>query len=192
MPCLLALMAAGCDRQSPPSGQANAGIAATNGIASDEVAPSGAPAAAAVGIDRSHKGEAAPTAAFKGPDGTPTSLATFRGKPVLVNLWATWCGPCVAELPTLDAAARGLKGKVAVIAVSQDTQRTAGVPAFLTAHGAASLKPYIDDQMALSMGYGANLPTTILFDAAGREVWRWNGGNDWAGAKAKALIDEAS
>ena len=145
-----------------------------------------------VGIDRSHRGQSAPTTRFKGPDGKPVSLADFRGKPVLVNLWATWCGPCVAELPTLDRAAKTWDGKVAVIAVSQDTQRTDTVPAFLAAHGANTLEPYLDDAMALSLGYGANLPTTILYDSSGREKWRWNGGNDWSSDATRALIAEAS
>lgn len=162
---------------------------------SDEVAPSGnaiaAPAAPQTGIDRSHAGEAAPTVTFKKQDGSPTSLADFRGKPVLMNLWATWCGPCVAELPTLNAAAAALTGKVHVLAISQDTTKAAGVPQFLADHGAKALAPYVDDQMALSLGYGANLPTTILFDSSGKEVWRWHGGNDWSSASARALIAEA-
>ena len=125
----------------------------------------------------------------KGPDGKPTTLAAFKGKPVLVNLWATWCGPCIAELPTLEALAK--RGTVRVAAISQDTQGADKVPAFLKAHGAPSLTPYVDDQMALSLGWNANLPTTVLFDSAGKEVWRWKGGNDWAGADAAKLIAEA-
>ena len=195
IPCLLTLglLVGACDRQSPAARQDDA-IAAAN-VTSDEVTSgevvAAGPDAPRIGLDRSHKGEAAPTTSFQGPGGKPTTLAAFRGKPVLMNLWATWCGPCVAELPTLEAAAKALDGKVAVIAVSQDTQRTAGVPAFLTAHGAATLKPYLDAGMAMSLGYGANLPTTILFDAGGREVWRWNGGNDWTSARTRALIAEA-
>jgi len=180
--CLLALSAAGCDRQSQPSAQANASAPSP-----DEA--SGATAAAAVGLDRSHKGEAAPTTTFKDANGKPTTLAAFRGKPVLVNLWATWCGPCVAELPTLEALAK--RGTVRVAAISQDTGAAAKVPDFLKAHGAPSLTPYLDDKMALSLGWNANLPTTILFDSAGKEVWRWNGGNDWNGAAAAALIAAA-
>ncbi|PMW91389.1 thioredoxin, partial [Pseudomonas sp. FW215-R2] len=75
--------------------------------------------AATHAIDRSHKGEAAPTVSFEGPDGKPMTLAAFTGKPVLVNLWATWCGPCVKEMPTLDAAA----ATIPVATISQDKDR---------------------------------------------------------------------
>ena len=185
--CLLALTAAGCDRQSPPPEQANAQANAT--AASPDEA-TGATSTAQIGVDRSHKGDAAPATVFKDAAGKPTTLAAFKGKPVLVNLWATWCGPCVAELPTLEALAKS--GKVRVAAISQDTGAAAKVPAFLKEHGAPTLTPYLDDKMALSTGWSANLPTTILFDSAGKEVWRWNGGNDWNGAAAAKLIAEAS
>jgi len=184
--CLLALTAAGCDRQSPPPEQANAQANAT--AASPDEA-TGATSTAQIGVDRSHKGEAAPATVFKDAAGKPTTLAAFKGKPVLVNLWATWCGPCVAELPTLEALAKS--GKVRVAAISQDTGAAAKVPAFLKEHGAPTLTPYLDDKMALSTGWSANLPTTILFDSAGKEVWRWNGGNDWNSAAAAKLIAEA-
>lgn len=199
--CLLlaATGIAACDRQSPAPAQANvvdATATTADEVTSDEAtAPAATTPAAATpqtGIDRSHKGEAAPATTFKGPDGKPTTLAAFQGKPVLMNLWATWCGPCVAELPTLNAAAAALDGKVHVLAISQDTQKAASVPQFLADHGAKALAPYVDDQMALSLGYGANLPTTILFDSTGKEVWRWHGGNEWTSPAARALIAEAS
>ena len=184
--CLLALTAAGCDRQSPPPEQANAQANAT--AASPDEA-TGATSTAQIGVDRSHRGDAAPATVFKDAAGKPTTLAAFKGKPVLVNLWATWCGPCVAELPTLEALRKS--GKVRVAAISQDTGAAAKVPAFLKEHGAPTLTPYLDDKMALSTGWSANLPTTILFDSAGKEVWRWNGGNDWNSAAAAKLIAEA-
>src|SRR4051812_37816274 len=86
--------------------------------ATNETAPA-AQAGPVKGADRSHKGTPAPDATFNDPDGNQTSLAEFSGNPVLVNLWATWCAPCVKELPTLDRLS-GAK-HIAVVAVSQDS-----------------------------------------------------------------------
>ena len=83
------------------------------------------------GVDRSHKAKPAPDAAFKDPDGEDASLADFRGKPLLVNLWATWCAPCVKELPTLDRLSRSNGGALRVLAISQDMGPHPSVEAFL-------------------------------------------------------------
>lgn len=192
--CLLAALAtAACDRQSPAPTQAN--VATPDEVTSDEVAPDDSPAVTESGpksgeADRSHKGEPAPALAFKAPDGKPTTLAAFRGKPVLLNLWATWCAPCVREMPSLDATAAALDGKVQVFAVSQDMD-TAKVAPFFADRKLARLTPYADPDLGLSLHYKANLPTTILYDAQGNEVWRVLGALDWTGEKARALIAEA-
>src|SRR3954470_17213999 len=96
------------------------------------------------GAHRDHKGEAAPAAVFTGPDGKPAKLDDFKGKPVLVNLWATWCAPCVKELPTLDKLAAG--GAIQVLAVSQDSGPHPSVVAFLQDHHIGTLKPYQDSK----------------------------------------------
>jgi thiol-disulfide isomerase/thioredoxin len=169
----LALLVAGCDRAAPPAGQP------------DEVtaAPVGAPAAA--GLDRSHKGEAAPAVPFAAPDGKQVTLASFTGKPLLVNLWATWCAPCIKELPSLASAK--FDG-VQVLAISQDLE-AAKVKPFLDARG-LKLAPYVDTKLGLSTAYAANLPVTILYDAAGKEVWRRTGAYDWASADARKEVAE--
>lgn len=184
--CLLPLAAiAGCDRKSDAPAQANVARIDEVAPAPDEVAS--APGKAADKLDRSHKGETAPALAFQAPDGKPATLASFAGKPVLVNLWATWCGPCVAELPTLDALAKS--GKVRVAAVAQDLDPSKVAP-FLKGRG-LSLAAYRDPKLGLSLAYQANLPTTILFDARGSEVWRMTGAYEWNTPAAATLIAEA-
>lgn len=187
--CLPGLMVAGCDKQSPAPEQA--GNTSSGEVSSGEVTAAPAPEAPkpAGAVDRAHKGEAAPALGFTTLDGKPTTLADFRGKPVLVNLWATWCGPCVAEMPTLATTAERLKGKVAVIAVSQ-TDGAAKVTPFLAGRKLDALPVYLDPKLGLSTHYRANLPTTILYDATGKEIWRVTGGFDWAGAEAQKLLAE--
>ena len=194
--CLLGLMVAGCDKQSPAPEQAantSSGEVSSDEVTGGEVAAAPAPEAPkpAGAVDRAHKGEAAPALGFTTLDGKPATLADFRGKPVLVNLWATWCGPCVAEMPTLAAKAERLKGKVAVIAVSQDLDGAAKVTPFLAGRKLDALPVYLDPKLGLSTHYRANLPTTILYDATGKEIWRVTGGFDWAGAEAQKLLAEA-
>lgn len=164
-----------CDRQSPPPEQA---------------AARPTPHAGGV-LDRSHRGEGVPATAFAAPDGKRVTLADFRGGPVLLNLWATWCAPCVAEMPQLDALAARMAGKLTVLTVSQDLEGAAKVGPFFAKGGFKAIKPYLDDQAALSIGYQANLPTTILYDSTGAEVWRYSGGQDWGAPTAAALIAEA-
>jgi thiol-disulfide isomerase/thioredoxin len=143
------------------------------------------------GVHRDHKGEPPPAVVFNDPDGKETSLKAFAGKPTLVNLWATWCAPCVKELPTLDRLAQAEKGELNVITVSQDSGPHASVEAFLKSHKIATLQSYQDPKMALSGAAGADvLPTSILYDASGKEVWRYVGDQDWTSAEAARLLGE--
>jgi len=144
------------------------------------------------GVDRSHKGKVAPAVTFNDPDGTATGLGNFSGKPTLVNLWATWCAPCVKELPTLDRLAGAHNGDLNVVAVSQDDGPHASVVAFLQANKITNLDPFQDPKMALSGALGPDtvLPTTILYDANGKEVWRYVGDLDWTSAEAAKLLAE--
>jgi thiol-disulfide isomerase/thioredoxin len=147
------------------------------------------------GVDRGHKGQPAPTVSFKNPDGGEIALKNFRGTPVLVNLWASWCAPCVKELPTLDKLAQShdIDGALGVIAVSQDSGDQSGVVAFLKKLNIKDLGAYHDSGMALSGALGPDtvLPTTILIDANGKEVWRYVGDLDWTSPEAAKLIAEA-
>jgi thiol-disulfide isomerase/thioredoxin len=145
------------------------------------------------GVDRTHKGKPEPDVSFKDPDGGDTSLAELEGKPVLVNLWATWCAPCVKELPTLDKLAQSKGGNLQVAAISQDMGPHPSVVAFLDSHKIANLEAYQDPKMALSGALGADvvLPTSILYDANGKEVWRYVGDLDWTSPEAAKLLAEA-
>ncbi|MEO8454002.1 MAG: TlpA disulfide reductase family protein [Sphingomicrobium sp.] len=163
--------------------------------ADQQAANQAAPAAEAgpvKGVDRTHKGKPAMDATFSDPDESETSLAEFAGKPVLLNLWATWCGPCVKELPTLDRLAGARKG-LTVLAVSQDSGPHASVEAFLASHKIVNLAAYQDSKSSLSGALGPDtvLPTTILFDGNGKEVWRYVGDLDWTSPEAARLLAEA-
>jgi thiol-disulfide isomerase/thioredoxin len=185
---MLTALAGGCDRQDSSKEQANVAAVAPATAAQAAGHRDGEKVAVdSLGaLDRSHKGEAAPTLAFEGPDGKPMTLAAFAGHPVLVNLWATWCGPCVAEMPTLDAAAATFP----IATISQDKDRPT-VDAYFKAKGFKNLKPYLDSKLGFSVGFNASLPTSILYDASGHEVWRMAGGMDWTTPTAKALLAEA-
>lgn len=171
-------LVAGCDRQKPPAPQG------------EQPATAGQQA----GVDRSRRGKPAPDVPFKDPDGGEISLADFHGVPTLVNLWATWCGPCVKELPTLDklAESHAIDGQLDIIAVSQDMAAQGSVKAFLAKLGIEHVGAFHDDNMALTGALGVEvMPTTILYGADGREIWRYVGDLDWTGEEAARLLAEA-
>ena len=142
-------------------------------------------------VDRSQRGKPLPAFTLSDPAGKTLVLPEQTGKPLLINLWATWCAPCVAELPTLEALAA--KGQVRVLTVSQDMSDPAKVTQFLAERGGPSLEPWLDPENDLSFHYGSGtLPTTIYYDAQGREVWRFVGEQDWAGEDAAKLLAETA
>lgn len=178
-PIAAALLAlAACQQKAPEQPAANEAAAAPEGVG-------------VKGVHREHKGEPALAGTFTDPDGKPVTLGAFKGKPVLVNLWATWCAPCVKELPTLDRLAAS--ARVEVLAVSQDSGPHASVVAFLKEHQIGKLAPYQDPKMALSGALGPDtvLPTSILIGADGKEVWRYVGDLDWTSPEAAKLLAEA-
>ena len=136
--------------------------------------------------------EAKPTAsaAFADADGGAASLADFRGKVVLVNVWATWCAPCVREMPTLDRLEAALGGEdFAVVAIAVDRQGLPAVARFYDTYGIADLPPFVDPSYAVPRALGVvGLPTTLLLDRAGREIGRLVGGAEWDSPEAIALI----
>lgn len=114
-------------------------------------------------------------------DGTPLGPDPFGGKVTLLNVWATWCAPCVKEMPSLDRLQARLGGdRFAVVAVSVDRGGAAKVAPFVAKTGIAHLTPLLDpnsrSMQALTL---RGLPTTLLIDAAGREVARLEGAAEW-------------
>lgn len=177
---LLYLLAA-CQRDAPSPQPAN------------QTAEAETPAGPVKGVDRSRKGQSAPEVTFSDPDGGEIEMADFKGVPTLINLWASWCAPCIKELPTLDklAARHDREGDFGVVTVSQDTAPQSSVVAFLEKLKVPRLGAYHDPKMALSGALGVEvMPTTVLYDAEGREVWRYIGDLDWSGAEAARLLAE--
>ena len=197
MTLLLLAGLAACDRQSPHAGQANAN--GSSAVSSDEVQPAAAGSAKgefSYTIDRSKAGTPAPSFAFENPQGGKASLQDFAGRPLLVNLWATWCAPCVAEMPTLDALAAKSDSEddrsLAVLTISQDVQGQAAIRPFFAKHKLPHLKGWTDPENKLGLGYATGvLPTTILYDSKGKEVARVVGAMDWNGTEAAELIAAA-
>lgn len=180
-PLLFSLFAAGCDTE--PAARR-----------SEAPAPSSAAGAEKQGtgrLDRSHAGQSAPTILFQDPAGEPASIADFAGQPLLLNLWATWCGPCVVEMPSLDALA-ARNPRIKVLALSQDMDGEK-VDAFFAQREFAKLEPFLDAELSMMAALQVStLPTTILYDSQGREVWRMTGMEDWTGPRATALLAEAA
>jgi thiol-disulfide isomerase/thioredoxin len=166
------LLLAGCDRPAEAPAQ-----------------PVEAARGAAGTVERRFAGTPIPALQFADPAGNTLDLGAQDG-PVLVNLWATWCAPCVKEMPQLDALAGELEGEVRVLTISQDIRGAEVVAPFFAKGGYTRLEPWLDPDAALSAQFTSEgvLPLTILFDAGGKEVLRVTGGYDWGTPEAAALI----
>lgn len=189
-----------------------AGLAGIYGIANwngNAVEASCKPAAAlAARLTPLMRGEVAALAPAKHPirlanltfldaKGQPRSLADWKGRTVLLNLWATWCVPCKTEMPALDALQQKLGGpQFEVVAVNIDTRNPEKPRAWLKETGIAKLGYYADPQARIFQdlkvaGRAFGMPTTILVDASGCEVATLAGPAEWASGDAVKLIDAA-
>jgi thiol-disulfide isomerase/thioredoxin len=137
--------------------------------------------------------EALPEVRFQDANGTEKTLADWRGKVVLVNLWATWCAPCRKEMPALDNLQKELgSSKFEVVAISIDRTGLAGARKFLDETGVKNLALHADPTTKLSSVLKAvGLPVTVLIDAEGREIGRLVGPAEWDSEDAKRLIRAA-
>jgi thiol-disulfide isomerase/thioredoxin len=134
-------------------------------------------------------------AAFSFADGSGTTkdLSNWKGRVVLLNLWATWCGPCRKEMPEL-AKLQKLMGSAdfEVVALSEDLKGLEASATFLKEAGADNLALYIDQKAAaLAAIQSVGLPTTLLIDRNGKEVGRLLGPADWSSPEAQALVKAA-
>ncbi|MGH6981582.1 MAG: TlpA family protein disulfide reductase [Stellaceae bacterium] len=133
----------------------------------------------------------APEAAFNGRDGKPLHLADWRGHWVLLNLWATWCGPCVREMPSLDRMQKALGSAIAVVAISEDRGGLKVVEPFVTRLGVTSLIIGLDTpDGVLSHVKIRGLPTSFLIDPHGDIVAKLEGGSEWDKGPTLARLKE--
>jgi thiol-disulfide isomerase/thioredoxin len=137
-----------------------------------------------------------PDLTFLGVDGKQVKLSDFRGRTVLLNLWATWCVPCRKEMPALDQLARQAGDKFEVVAINLDTGDRQKPRRFLAEIGVAKLAYYEDPSTGVfqelkRLGRAPGLPTSILIDGQGCEIGYLAGPAEWASADALALVRAA-
>jgi thiol-disulfide isomerase/thioredoxin len=137
------------------------------------------------------------TIAFRDGDGKERALGDWKGKTVLLNLWATWCVPCKKEMPALDELQKKLGGPdFEVVAVNIDTRNPDKAKTWLTDTGIASLTYYADNSAKIfqdlkEKGRAFGMPTTILIDKNGCEVATLAGPAEWASGDAITFIEAA-
>lgn len=122
-------------------------------------------------------------------DGSEYRLSDWRGKYVLVNFWATWCAPCRAEMPALDALQGEFGGdKFEVVTIAIRSQKP-GMERFFEQTNVTNLPLFIDEAQALSRNMGVlGLPITVLIDPEGQEIARVRGDAEWYSDSARAII----
>ena len=127
---------------------------------------------------------------FTTADGTVRKLSDYAGKAVVLNLWATWCVPCVREMPSLDDLAKIVEGDgVVVLAVSSDRGGAAAVQRFYAERGIKNLPVLLDPRNELARAINVHgIPTTLLIDRAGNEVAVLEGAADWSSPDTVTVI----
>lgn len=132
----------------------------------------------------------APNITFVSPDGTEHHLADFRGHGMVINLWATWCAPCVAEMPSLAKLSKALApDDIAVLPLSSDHGGARAVEAFYQEHGITGLPVLLDPMSAAAHAWHARgIPTSFIIDKDGRERAKLEGSADWSTPEAAAIV----
>ena len=138
------------------------------------------------------EGERAPTVAFKDGAGRDARIADYKGKVVVLNLWATWCGPCRKEMPTLAALQALSAGKaIKVLPLSVDTAaKTAAAKAFIAQNAPLDFHQDLGPNLPFALKPPVlGFPTTVIFDKAGRERKRIQGDLDWSSPRVRRVLD---
>ena len=150
-----------------------------------------APPASLEPLKLTRPAKSVPSVVFAGVDGKLHTLDEFKGRLVLLNLWAPWCAPCVKELPALAALQKALpRDRFAVVAVDVGRDTVAEAGSFLAGHGARALPAYLDSNTSLFRAFGAyGLPLSILIDAKGREIARAEGPADWSAPESVRYLE---
>ena len=141
-------------------------------------------------FDLSQPPSPAPEISFSDLSGNTLGLEDFRGQVVLVNFWATWCAPCLRELPSLERLQAALsEDDFGLLAISIDREGGEKVSPFLEENGFDALPTYLDPTGGTATAFGVfGMPTTLLIDRQGRELGRYTGPAEWDEPEAVALI----
>ena len=132
----------------------------------------------------------APEVGFTDTAGKPASLGDFKGKPAVVNLWATWCQPCIKEMPSLARLQGRFAGVLTVAAIAEDHDGLKPVGPFIAKMKLEQLAVYLDPKADVAHAFHApGLPTSIVLDAKGRVVGRVEGAAEWDSAKMIAVLE---
>src|SRR5437763_10439961 len=132
----------------------------------------------------------APEVSFTDIAGNPVALADFAGKLVLLNLWATWCQPCLKEMPSLEKLQAGHEEGLIVAAISEDRGGANVVEPFVGKLGLAKVKIYLDPKSAVGHAFEVRgLPTTLVIDADGKVVGRVEGAAEWDSSKMLKVLE---
>jgi thiol-disulfide isomerase/thioredoxin len=136
-------------------------------------------------------GRTLPDVVMAGLNGPRRSLSSYRGRPLIINVWASWCGPCRAEAASLERLAWGEAGsRYVVIGISTDDDREAALKWLRSSN--ATVSHYIDSRLTLEHMLGASsIPLTVLVDADGRVVARFPGARQWDSAESIRMIERA-